>query len=95
MLGALKQRFREGMTKVDGLHTRDALKEEIDKGLIEVETEGQKIIIRIREKGSFSSGSAQLLQPFEPVMLKIAHILKHARGRIGVAGHTDDVPISN
>ena len=72
-----------------------ALAEEIREGLIEVETEGRKIIIRIREKGSFPSGSAELIKPFRKVIEKMVKALKASRGTIVVAGHTDDVPIHN
>ena len=72
-----------------------ALAEEIEQGLIEVETQGRKIIIRIREKGSFPSGSAELIKPFRKVIDKMIQALKTTRGAIVVSGHTDDVPIHN
>ena len=70
-----------------------ALAEEIEEGLIEVQTEGRKIIIRIREKGSFPSGSAELIRPFRKVIEKMVKALKATRGKIVVAGHTDNLPI--
>ncbi len=70
-----------------------ALAEEIEEGLIEVETEGRKIIIRIREKGSFPSGSAQLIKPFRKVIDKMVKALESTHGTIVVAGHTDNLPI--
>jgi len=72
-----------------------ALAEEIEQGLIEVETQGRKIIIRIREKGSFPSGSAELIKPFRKVIDKMVQALKTTHGAIVVSGHTDDVPIHN
>ncbi len=73
---------------------KEALRDEIDKGLVSVETDGLKIILRIQEKGSFSSGSAILKSGFEPVMDKITEALKKAKGKIIIAGHTDDIPIN-
>lgn len=73
---------------------KEILEEEIDQGLVEVETEFPRIVIRIREKGSFPSGSAQLDPGFFEVMDKISTKLSSVEGRIIVAGHTDDVPIS-
>lgn len=70
-----------------------ALAEEIEEGLIEVLTEGRKIIIRIREKGSFPSGSAEMIRPFRKVIDKMVKALEATRGTIVVAGHTDDRPI--
>lgn len=73
---------------------KDSLQDEITEGLVSVETEGFKIIIRIHEKGSFPSGSAALKAGFEPVMEKITQSVIAAKGRVVVAGHTDDIPIS-
>ncbi len=69
------------------------LKEEIEKGLVEVEAAKTRIIVRIREKGSFPSGSARLDPGFFEVMDKISDKLATVPGRIIVAGHTDDIPI--
>ena len=95
LIRALKGQLKEAVAKVDADKTREALKDEIKKGMIDVEAKGQKVIIRIREKGSFSSGSASLIKPFQPVLRKIGDILLNTDGRIIVSGHTDSVPISN
>ncbi len=73
---------------------RESLEEEITEGLVTVETDGLKIIIRINEKGSFPSGSAELKAGFEPVMAKITESVNGAEGTVAVAGHTDNIPIS-
>lgn len=73
---------------------RDGLENEIARGLIDVETQPDHVIIRIREHGSFPSASAELLRPFRPVMAKIGTLLEDADARIIVAGHTDSLPIS-
>ncbi len=73
---------------------REALKLEIDAGLVSVETEQAKIIIRINEKGSFPSGSAKLNDDFYGVMVRISEAVARTPGKVVVAGHTDDVPIS-
>jgi chemotaxis protein MotB len=70
------------------------LKKEINRGLLEIETQGYEIMIRIREKGSFDSGSAKLRKSFLPTLKKIGRVLKSMDGKIVVAGHTDNVPIS-
>jgi len=70
-----------------------ALGREIKGGSVDVETEGQKIIIRVREKASFGSGRAQLKGAFRPILERVANILKDSEGKIIVAGHTDNVPI--
>lgn len=73
---------------------RESLKKEITQGLVTVETDGLRIIIRINEKGSFPSGSAVLKAGFEPVMDKITDSVNQSVGKVVVAGHTDDIPIS-
>lgn len=73
---------------------RDSLKDEINEGLISVETEQMKIFIRIHEKGSFPSGSAVLNAGFEPIMKKLTNTVSASTGDVIVAGHTDDIPIS-
>jgi len=70
-----------------------ALGREIKGGSVDVETEGEKIIIRVREKASFGSGRAQLKGAFRPILERVANILKDSEGKIIVAGHTDNVPI--
>ena len=73
---------------------REALKLEVEENLVSVETEQTKIIIRINEKGSFPSGSANLNDDFYGVMVRISEAVARTPGKVVVAGHTDDVPIS-
>lgn len=70
------------------------LESEIRSNMVEVETRGRKIVIRVQEKGSFSSGSARLQDEFLPVLEKLIEILRGIDGSIAVEGHTDDVPIN-
>ncbi|MCK9607247.1 MAG: flagellar motor protein MotB [Methylomonas sp.] len=72
---------------------KQELQSEIDQGLVTVETNGFRIVIRINEKGSFSSASAVLKPGFEPVMDKITQAVMESKGKVIVAGHTDDIPI--
>ncbi len=70
-----------------------ALGKEISNGSVDVETEGRKIIIRVREKASFGSGRAELKNSFRSLLTKVAQILRDSEGKIIVAGHTDNIPI--
>ncbi|MCQ8103014.1 MotB family protein [Methylomonas sp. SURF-2] len=72
---------------------KQKLNAEIEQGLVTVETNGFRIVIRINEKGSFSSASAVLKPGFEPVMDKITESVMESKGKVIVAGHTDDIPI--
>jgi len=79
----------------EGEKIKLALESEIEQGLIEVDIQDQRIIIRIREKGSFPSGSANMIEPFKEVIEKINKAIQPTHGRIIVSGHTDNVPIHN
>lgn len=85
---ALQQQMAE---RAEALQS--ALQSEIEQGMVTVETEDSKIILRIREKGSFRSGSASLDPGFYEVMDRISAVLQDTPGDIVVAGHTDNVPI--
>lgn len=81
-------------TEDDARSLAAALKKEISSGKVDVETRGRRIIIRVREQGSFPSGSAQLRPQFRPVMAAVRDVLKTIPGKISVEGHTDSVPIA-
>jgi chemotaxis protein MotB len=89
MLAELEQE-----TKAQANELEEMLEEEISKGLIDVETEATSIIIRIQEKGSFPSGRANLNPEFFEVISKITKVVANTPGKIIVAGHTDNIPIS-
>lgn len=86
-----------GRAAQHGLATKIAkeLRDEIEDGAIEVESLGQQLIIRIREKGAFPSGSAFLQPRFRPVILKIAQVLTDVPGAITVSGHTDNEQVQS
>ncbi len=71
-----------------------ALKKEIEADMIEVEAHDQSITIRIKDKGSFASGTARLTDDFIEILEIIADELSKTKGNITVAGHTDDIPIN-
>jgi len=88
-----QQRINEQIEeKVEEL--RAALAEEIERGLVSVDKEASRVLIRIREKGSFDSGSADLDLGFFQVMERISEAVAGIPGKVVVAGHTDNVPIS-
>ena len=79
--------------KSDSEALRKALDEEIDQGLIDMEVTDQRIILLVREQGSFLSGSADLIEPFKVVVDKISKVFGDFDGIIIVSGHTDNIPI--
>jgi chemotaxis protein MotB len=83
-----------GETEQDAIDLATALSKEIAAGVLEVETRGRRIIVRLKEHGTFESGRADLTPNFVPVLRIIQDVLKKTDGRIEVEGHTDDDPIS-
>jgi len=68
----------------------EQLEQQIQDGAVELESLGQQVIIRIRENGSFPSGSAFLQPKFRPIIQEIGAILNTVPGEIMVSGHTDN-----
>lgn len=81
-------------TQADARKVADTLKTEISEGKLEIEVKDKDIIIRIKEKNSFVSGSSKLTPSFGPVIKKIDQAIRNVDGTIKVGGHTDDNPIS-
>lgn len=84
----VQEEVKQQVNELNGI-----LKDEIADGLVTVENIEDKIIIRIQEKGSFSSGKADFNPGFLDVVDRISDALVRAPGRIVVAGHTDNIPI--
>jgi len=80
-------------TQADAEALRQLLADEIAAGQVEVESEGRMITVRIKEKGSFPSGSDRINTDFRPVIDSIGKALGQIAGDIAVEGHTDDVPV--
>lgn len=79
-------------TANDAQILKEELQEEIDTGKIDVESEGRVIVVRIREQGSFPSGSATLAASFLPTIGRIREALVDIDGTVSIEGHTDNVP---
>ncbi len=93
VMDAVEQKIRQEVAE-QAEELKKQLKNEIAEGLVTVETEERKIIIRIQEKGSFHSGSASLDPGFSKVMERISDAVAQAPGNVVIAGHTDNIPIS-
>lgn len=97
MKDQITQRLQELIkeTQQDARDLAQKLQQHISNGQIEIETRGRQIIIRIREKGSFKLGSADLADDYFEVMDEIRSVLALKPGRIQVQGHTDNLPINS
>lgn len=95
-LDALDRELKEiKETREHARRLRLALKEEIEKGYVAIETEGTRVIIHIMEKASFNSGLADVRAEFQPVLGKISSLIDNTSGDVTISGHTDNVPIAN
>jgi chemotaxis protein MotB len=74
---------------------REVLLNEISGGKLLIRREGSTVVLHILERHSFKSGQANLERGFRPSIQRIAAVLGAMQGAITIAGHTDDVPISN
>lgn len=81
-------------TQEDAKDLAKSLQEQIAKGEVEVETRGREIVVRIKEKGSFASGSAELSNSYLPILEEVRDVLATKQGEILIQGHTDNVPIN-
>jgi chemotaxis protein MotB len=73
---------------------RARLSNEIAQGLAEVERDGDNIIIRLAERGSFRSGYADLQPTFKPLLDKVGQSIADGTGLITIEGHTDNIPMA-
>lgn len=83
-----------GETEEDAIELATALSEEIAEGVLEIETKGRQITIRIKEYGTFASGTAELSANFKPVLKIIREQLEDTEGQILVEGHSDNQAIN-
>lgn len=84
----------QNQTERDARILRSLLSGEIADRMVEIETGFRSITVRIRERGSFDSGSAVLNDDFQPVLDQLREALVEIDGQIAIEGHTDDMPIS-
>jgi len=72
---------------------KNELAKEIAAGQAEVMRDGQKIVIRLAEQGSFVSGQADLQPGFLPLLQKVGKTIADGKGTVKIEGHTDNVPV--
>jgi type VI secretion system protein ImpK len=69
------------------------LQPEIREGLVVVQGDAQRLLIRIKGRGMFASGSADLEPRFIGLLQRIGEALKAEPGQVMVLGHSDNQPI--
>ncbi len=70
------------------------LNSEINNGLLEVEREGDEVVIRIASQGSFNSGSAIVAQSFTATLDRVGETINQESGSVRIEGHTDNIPVA-
>jgi type VI secretion system protein ImpK len=72
---------------------RGFLRPEIEQGLVAVIGTDSVPVVRIRNRGLFASGSAQVQAKFDGLLGRIGQALADERGPVQVIGYTDNQPI--
>jgi type VI secretion system protein ImpK len=72
---------------------RGFLRPEVEQGLVAVIGTDQVPILRIRNRGLFASGSAQVQAKFTPLLERIGQALGDEKGAVQIIGYTDNQPI--
>jgi len=72
---------------------RGFLRPEIMAGLVEVTGDAQRVLVRIKGRGMFSSGSAEVDSRFVGLLKRIGEALRVEPGQVSVVGHTDSQPV--
>lgn len=80
-------------TQTDAAELSEALKIQIIRGEVEIETEGRKIVVRIKEQGSFEPGTADLSPDYYAVIAVVREVIAKREGAVAVEGHTDNINI--
>ena len=77
----------------DDLNSKKTVWEEISEGKAEVFRDGDNVVIRLAEQGSFVSGKADLQPGFLPLLEKVGKTVASGEGNVKIEGHTDNVPV--
>jgi type VI secretion system protein ImpK len=68
---------------------------DIERGLVSVTETPDRSTIVLHGDGVFASGSAEVVDAFEPLLERIGDALKPVPGKVIVIGHTDDVQVNS
>lgn len=70
------------------------LADEIRAGKVAVEDAVDRSVVTIRGDELFASGSATIVDAYQPLMLRIAEALGKVKGEVRITGHSDNRPIA-
>ena len=69
------------------------LKPDIDAGRVGVTDQPDSVLVRLKDKGLFASGSTDLDSSYDGTMTRVAQAIGLTTGDVPVTGHTDDKPV--
>jgi type VI secretion system protein ImpK len=69
------------------------LAEEQRQGLVTVQEEAQRVLIRLASADLFAPGSAEIARSFRPLLDRIGQALRTRPGHVLVTGYTDSNPV--
>jgi hypothetical protein len=72
---------------------RGFLRPEIEQGLVTVLGTDAAPVVRVRNRGMFTAGSASVASKFNPLLERIGQALAAEHGSVQVIGYTDNQPI--
>ncbi len=95
------EQLKAELDKQKKLDTNEAIKDELErminsKGLgedVSVESTSMGIVMRVKGKIFFDLGKANLKKQSNEILDKVAEIIKGSKRRVGIEGHTDNLPI--
>ncbi|HLM44513.1 MAG TPA: OmpA family protein [Myxococcaceae bacterium] len=91
-LEAAKEALEKKSSEYESL--AKSLKDEIKNGKIELSELKGRMVVKMKDKILFSSGSTKLNKEGQEALEKVAQALKDVQGKlIRVEGHTDNVPL--
>jgi type VI secretion system protein ImpK len=70
------------------------LADDIKAGRVAVEDAVDRSVVTIRGDELFASASANIVDGFQPLMLRIADAIRKVKGQVRVTGHSDNRPIA-
>ncbi|MBD8792165.1 DotU family type VI secretion system protein [Pseudomonas syringae] len=70
------------------------LSDEIRAGKVAVQDAVDRSVVTIRGDELFASGSATVVDAYQPLMLRIAEALGKVKGEVRITGHSDNRPIA-
>lgn len=79
----------------DTEYLEQVLGTEMERGLVQLESEGNSASLILGNEGLFAPGSAAIRESSKPLLGKVARALEGTDSLIQVTGHTDDIPINS